>query len=98
MFNFLLTCYYAIPIKLTTDTSTLIDNMFINHLHLDNRMMENVDILLISETKLNDTFPVSQFMVGGFHTPYREDRNDNGGGLLLYVREHIPCKRILSAN
>ena len=58
-------------------------------------MMENVDILLISETKLNDTFPVSQFMVGGFHTPYREDRNDDGGGLLLYVRDHIPCKRVI---
>ena len=40
---------------------------------------KNVDILLISETKLNDTFPESQFLIQGFHAPYRKDRNDKGG-------------------
>ena len=53
-------------------------------------MEENVDILLISETKLNDTFPNRQCLIADFHPPYQEDRNDNGGGLLLYAREHIP--------
>ena len=25
--------------------------------------------------------------------PFRIDRNDKGGGLLLYFREHISCKK-----
>ena len=54
----------------------------------------NIDIFLISETKLNDTFPFVQFLINGYHTPFRFDRNDNGGGLLLYFRDHIPCKKI----
>ena len=28
----------------------------------------------------------------GYGTPFRLDRNQNGGGLLLYVHEGIPCK------
>ena len=55
---------------------------------------KNVDILLISETKLNDTFPESQFLIQGFHTPYRKDRNDKRGGLLLYLRDFIPSRKI----
>ena len=55
---------------------------------------ENIDILLISETKLNNTFPESQFLISGFQPPYWEDRNEKGGGFLLYVREHIPSKKL----
>ena len=29
----------------------------------------NIDILLISETKLDVTFPVGQFLINGFHSP-----------------------------
>ena len=53
----------------------------------------NIDVFLISETKLNDTFPSGQFLMNGYHVPFRLDRNDNGGGLLLYFRDHIPCKQ-----
>ena len=56
---------------------------------------KNLDIFLISETKLNDTFPESQFLLHGFHPPYRKDRTDKGGGLLLYVHEYIPCREII---
>ena len=55
---------------------------------------ESIDICLISETKIDDTFAVGQFEINGFHPPFREDRNDKGGGLLLYVRNHIPCKML----
>ena len=37
---------------------------------------DNIDILLISETKINPTFPVGQFTINRFHIPFREDRND----------------------
>ena len=54
----------------------------------------NVDIFLISEIKLNDTFPTGQFLINGYQLPLRFDRNGNGGGLLLYCRDHIPCKKL----
>ena len=53
---------------------------------------DKIDIFLISETKLYSSFPSGQFVVKGYSTPFRSDRNQNGGGLLLYVREDIPCK------
>ena len=30
------------------------------------------------------------FLIDGFDMPHRLDRNSNGGGLLLFVREDIP--------
>ena len=51
-----------------------------------------VDVLVIVETKLDDTFPEGQFEIDGFKKPFRLDRNKNGGGIMIYVREDIPCK------
>ena len=51
-----------------------------------------IDIFLISETKIDSTFPSSQFKMPGYTTPYRLDRSECAGGLLLYVREDIPSK------
>ena len=53
-----------------------------------------IDILMVSETKLDDTFPTSQFLMQGYSTPFRKDRTSKCGGILLYVREDIPCKII----
>ena len=47
----------------------------------------NIDLLLIYETKLDDSFPLAQLQMKGFSVPYRYDRNGKGGGLLLYIRE-----------
>ena len=47
------------------------------------------DVLLVSQTKIDDSFPVGNFLIDGFSTPYRLDRNSNGGGLMLFVREDI---------
>ena len=54
----------------------------------------NIDILLISETKLNDSFPNGQFLMNGFQVPFRKDRTDKGGGLLLFMQEQIPCREL----
>ena len=40
----------------------------------------NIDVFLISETKLDDSFPPGQFMIDGYQVPFRIDRNDRGGG------------------
>ena len=49
-------------------------------------------ILVNTETKLDNTFPTSQFLVDGFYEPIRLDRNRNGGGIMIFVREDIPSK------
>ena len=53
-----------------------------------------VDVFMISETKLVGSFPEGQLFIDGYHTPFRYDRNGNGGGILLYVRKDIPAKVI----
>ena len=49
----------------------------------------NIDVLLVSETKIDDSFPNGNFLIDGLSTPYRLDRNSNGGGLILFVRKDI---------
>ena len=48
-----------------------------------------IDVLLISETKIDDSFPKGQFLIDGFSAPYRLVLNYQGGGLMLFVREDI---------
>ena len=52
----------------------------------------SIDILMMSETKLDESFPIGQFLMDGYRDPFPLDRNENGGGILLYVREDIPFK------
>ena len=54
----------------------------------------SVDILLITETKIDQSFPTKQFLMAGYSEPYRLDRNQHGGGLLVYVREDIPSHNL----
>ena len=54
---------------------------------------KNLDILVITETKLDSTFPVTQFLIEGYKS-YILDRNRHGGGILVYVREDIPGKEL----
>ena len=58
----------------------------------------NIDILMISETKLDSSFPVGQFLIHGFSEPYRLDRNSNGGGILLYIREDVASELLHTKN
>ena len=53
---------------------------------------------MISETKIDETFPARQFYIDGHTPPYRLDRNCNGGGLMIFVREDIPSKLIENSN
>ena len=57
-----------------------------------------IHIMLISETKLNHTFPLSQFVLEGFRPPCRLDRTVHGGGLMLSIREDIPSKLLPNIN
>ena len=57
---------------------------------------------MISKTKLDESFPVSQFLMPGFENPIHLDRSSSGGGIILHIREGIPFKLLrsngLSAN
>ena len=48
-----------------------------------------VDILLISETKIDNTFPTSQFLMSSYSSIYRLDRNDKGGRIMLFVKDNL---------
>ena len=58
----------------------------------------NLDILTIQETKLDSSFPTQQFTLEGYSEPYRLDKNREGGGVLVYVREDIPSKQLSEHN
>ena len=58
------------------------------------RSQNKVDILVISETKLDSSFPLNHFHKVRFTTLYRLDRNQNGGNIMLYIREDIPSKTL----
>ena len=52
-------------------------------------ILRNVDILGLTETKIDDSFTDSQFKIDGFHM-YRLDRTARGGGLIMYINSSIP--------
>ena len=77
-------------------------NIIIGHLNVnsirnkieDIRLIfqDNIDVIALSETKLDETFTTAQFNIKGFRAPFRKDKNARSGGLLVYVNENIPCK------
>ena len=52
----------------------------------------HIDILLITESKLDSAFPDNQFKIDGYYPPFRADRDKYGGGVIIYVRNDVPCK------
>jgi len=79
-----------------------VDKIIIGHLNINSIrnkfdiladiIGKNIDILLISESKIDASFPNSQFKLPGFSDPFRLDRTVNGGGLLLYTRSDLPVR------
>ena len=81
-----------------------LNNVIIAHININSvsqkfeqlsfMIRDNVDILVVGETKLDETFPTSQFHIDGFSQPYRLDRNRYGGGVMIFVREDLPSKQL----
>ena len=63
---------------------------------MNSMLMHDLDTFMVTETKLDDSFQVSQFNVEGFSTPFRLDRNKNGGGITLYIRNYIIASKLTS--
>ena len=51
------------------------------------------DIFLLSETKIDESFPDKQFRLNNYKI-FRKDRNRYGGGIMFYVNENLPCKSL----
>ena len=89
-----------------------LNRMLIGHLNINSlrnkfeifvsSIAVKLNILMISETKLDESFPVSQFLIPGFENPIRLDRSSSGRGVMVFIREGIPLKLLknscLSAN
>ena len=59
-------------------------------------LLDDTDILMVTETKLDDSFPVLQFNFEGFSTPFRLNRNKYGGGIILYIHSYIIASKLTS--
>ena len=84
-------------IRISNMNKLIFGYLYINSLKnkfdlLSEQVKGSIDILMVSETKLDDSFPKGQFLIEGFHSPFRFDSNRNGGGIMLYVREDISAK------
>ena len=44
---------------------------------------------------MDETFTKAQFYIDGFSPPFRIDRSNQGGGVIIYIREDIPTKELL---
>ena len=56
----------------------------------------NLDVLILTESKLDNTIP-NNLTLSGFHEPLRTDRNRHGGGVLIYIAEHLIFTRTTKA-
>lgn len=98
-------CYTPILNKLTFRN---INRLVIGHLNINSlpskfgqvnlaklTIAENFDILAITETKIDSSFPCSQVIIEGFSIPSRFDTNRLHGGAIVYVRDDIPSKQLI---
>ena len=53
------------------------NKLIITHLNINSLRNSKVDILTISGTKIDQSFPLGQFKINGFNAPFRLDRNGN---------------------
>ena len=54
-----------------------------------------MEIVCIDETKLDDSFPDQQFKIEGYQfPPFRRDRNNDGGGKIVFVKDGLLVNRL----
>ena len=85
----------------------IIRNLTVAHVNINsitspNRLQEleqfatlnHIDVLALTETKLDDTVHPNMFHLQQFHAPFVHHRNRHGGGTAIYVHKSLPVKRI----
>ena len=82
-------------IKVRVNNKLIIGNLNINSIavkfdQLKLMVKYKVDILVLTETKIDSSFQNQQFHIEGFCLHIDLDRNKHGGAVLVYIREDIP--------
>ena len=82
-------------------------NVFLGHLNINSiknkfesvweLIKDTFDIFLLSESKLDSSFPDDQLSIPGYRI-VKKDRDRNGGGLLLYINEDVLFKIIQNSS
>ena len=87
------------------NTLTFLHNPFISSLNINSLRNKVIGLreilkdlplnsLVISEAKLDESLPDSQFKLNGYEVRAKRDRHKNGGGLIEFVRQSFICKRL----
>ena len=90
-------------IKLQNINRLVIGHLNINSIsgkfdQLKEVIKKSIDILVISETKIDNSFPIHQFSIDGYSVPFRNDLDKNSGGIIIFVRDDLACKEIQNIN
>ena len=56
----------------------------------------HADIPVVSESKLDSSFPPAQFLITGFHHNFRFNVNGRSEGLFVYFKGAIPARTLTS--
>ena len=51
-----------------------------------NLVASNIDFIMISKTKIDEPFPISQSLIEGFPSSSHLDRNEHGGGFKYILK------------
>ena len=57
---------------------------------LISRIKDNIEVLMTSGTKFDESFPTNKFMINCFSAPFHLEQNGKDGGIILYIREDMP--------
>ena len=81
-----------------------INHLVIGHLNINSLrgkfeslktiIKDSIDVLVITESKIDQSFPSNMFDIDGYTIPFRRDGSINSGGILIYVKEGIPCTEL----
>ncbi len=65
-------------------------NSMVKHIDELRILLESkpTDILLINESKIDDTVPDNEIYINGYNI-IRNDRNRNGGGVIMYLGQSL---------
>ena len=88
---------FKLPLKTKNSKRLVFRNLNINAINnkfeqLKHIIKNNIDVLILTERKLDSSFPCGQFSINGFVKSIRRDRNKNGSCVMIFVKNDIPSK------
>ena len=86
-----------LQMRLRSVNRVLIGNLNINSIRnkfdqLKDTVLKYIGMLILTETKLDETFQISQFLMDGFFKSNKFEKNKHGGEVMVYIRDTIPSK------